>query len=83
MIQLPGRCLVLKTDVQGVYELVNTFWITSCHVVVKDDSLTVIAKNLAGENFVLEKAEAIDLLSAMGVNIPPQPNPTNKVQKSP
>lgn len=71
MTQPPGRCLVLETDVEGVYELINTFWITSCNVVAKGDSLTVIAKNLAGERFVVEGAGAIDLLSALGVKVPP------------
>lgn len=81
MNQPPGRCLVLETEVQGVYELVNIFWITSCNVVVKNDSLTVIAKNLAGERFVVEGAGAIDLLSALGGQVPSQPTESTEGQK--
>ena len=71
MTQPPGRFLLAKTEVPGVYEVINTFWITSCNVVSRQDSLTAIAKNLAGERFVVEGADAIDLLSALGINVPP------------
>jgi hypothetical protein len=71
MTQPPGRCLVLETEVKGVYELINTFWITSSRIDVKEGSLTVIAENLAGKKFVVEGAGAIDLLSALGVKVPP------------
>jgi hypothetical protein len=77
MTQPPGRCLVLETEVKGVYELINTFWITSGQVVVKGDSVTVTVKNLADEVFVVQGAGAIDLLSALGGKVPSQPNPTN------
>lgn len=77
MTPFPGRSLIVETEVAGVYDLVNTFWITSCKVIVTGGFVTVIAKNLAGEKFVIEGAGAIDLLSALGEKVPTQPNPTN------
>lgn len=59
-----------RTESPGVYEIINIDYVESCQVITgRDGSLTALVRTAAA-SFVLDGAEAIDLLSSMGISAP-------------
>ena len=62
--------VIAKAEVPGVYEIINIDYLEFCHLITKKDGTIQAIAKISDTSFVLEGAEAIDLLSAMGIKAP-------------
>lgn len=64
------KFVIAKADVPGAYEIINIDFVEYCLLTIKEEGTITALPKISDTSFVMEGAEAIDLLSAMGIDPP-------------